>query len=93
VEVKEYESTVKRSWVYSELQTVRNVQPSFRWGLWAGMIYSGFSLLVTRGKEPWTLSWSKRDYEYTLPKSDVRVKEIEYPKPDGVLSFDILENL
>jgi electron-transferring-flavoprotein dehydrogenase len=63
--VTAYEDAVKKSWVFEELQVVRNVQPSFKWGLFGGMTYSGLSLLFTRGKEPWTLSWSKKDHEYT----------------------------
>eukprot|EP00913_Durusdinium_trenchii_P023587 g22162.t1 len=41
--------------------------------------------------EPWTFRWSKKDCEYTKPAKECQ--KIEYPKPDGVYSFDLLENL
>ena len=91
MEVKDYQTWVEDSWVWEELNIVRNVQPSFKSGLLGGMSHGGFTLHLTRGKEPWTIKWSKKDWEYTKPKE--KCKEIEYPKPDGVLSFDILENL
>ena len=46
---------------------------------------------ITKGKEPWTLRNTKRDSEKTKPASEF--EPIEYPKPDGKLSFDILTNL
>jgi len=33
---------------------VRNVHPAFHWGFYAGFLYSGLSLKVFGGKEPWT---------------------------------------
>merc|ERR1712000_165200 len=56
-----------------------------------GLAYSGASLILARGKEPWTLRWDKPDSDYTGEAANF--KEIEYPKPDGVISFDLLENL
>jgi len=47
--------------------------------------------MFTKGKEPWTLAHKTKDSETTLPAS--RCKEIEYPKPDGKLTFDLLTNL
>lgn len=86
-----YEDRVRSSWVWEELQVVRNFKPAWHWGLWPGMAYGGTSLMVTRGLEPWTFRWQKRDSECTKPAS--QCTPIEYPKPDGVYSFDLLENL
>lgn len=46
---------------------------------------------LTKGREPWTFGTKKRDADTTEPKS--KHKEITYPKPDGVLTFDLLTNL
>jgi len=90
-ELTQYESVVKSSWVWEELSAVRNFKPAFHAGLWPGMAYGGMSMMATRGKEPWTFRWSKKDSEYTAPAASC--SKIEYPKPDGVYSFELLENL
>merc|ERR1719274_216462 len=56
-----------------------------------GLAYGGATLIATRGKEPWTFTWSKKDSEYTKPAA--KCKKIEYPKADGKYTFDILDNL
>jgi electron-transferring-flavoprotein dehydrogenase len=91
LEITAYEQMVKESWVWEELSQVRNCKPAFKTGLFGGLAYSGTSLLLARGKEPWTFTWNKKDSEYTQPAENFT--KIDYPKPDGVLSFDILENL
>jgi len=90
LEVVQYEQNVKASWVWEELDIVRNFKPAWHAGMWPGLAYGGASLLA-RGQEPWTFRWSKRDSEYTKPASECN--QIDYPKPDGVYSFDLLENL
>jgi len=90
VELTAYEESVRGSWVWEELEQVRNFKPAWHGGMIPGLAYGSASLLA-RGKEPWTFSWAKKDCEYTKPAAEC--KKIEYPKPDGVVSFDILENL
>ncbi|KAL4113208.1 hypothetical protein QTP88_016874 [Uroleucon formosanum] len=92
LEPKDYEEKVKSSWIWSDLKEVRNVRPSFhtKLGLFGGMAYSGFTLAV-KGKEPWTLSHGVPDNEKLKTKTEVSV--IEYPKPDGKISFDILSSV
>jgi len=92
VEVSGYQTAMESSWVWKELTEVRNVHPAFKWGLYAGMIYSFLSLKIFGGKEPWTLrGHSEGDHTTTGKAADH--EEIAYPKPDGVLTFDILTNL
>jgi flavin-dependent dehydrogenase len=81
------------SWVAEELKVVRNTHASFHLpgGCITGMAYSGLSCFVLRGKEPWTIANSVPDSDRTKPAA--QFKEIAYPKPDGVLSFDLLTNL
>ncbi|KAI3404890.2 hypothetical protein KGF56_002306 [Candida oxycetoniae] len=84
----EYESKVKRSSIYDELHSVRNVRPSFnsKLGVVGGMAYSGFTTTI-KGKEPWTLQFGHGDAAATQKAQ--HYAPIEYPKPDGVLSYDI----
>lgn len=90
-ELVKYTEKLKGSWVWDELKAVRNVRPSFHKGFYFGMLYSALSLYVLRGKEPWTFKHGKADVDCTLPKSEC--KPIDYPKPDGKISFDLLTNL
>jgi electron-transferring-flavoprotein dehydrogenase len=89
--VTSYEAALRESWIADELKAVRNVHASFKWGTFAGMVYSWFSTAISRGREPWTLSNSTPDSAKTLPAA--QCASIDYPKPDGVLSFDLLSNL
>ena len=95
LEVTDYEDRLKKSWVHDELYRTRNSAPAFKYGNYVGMLLNGLFGLITRGKEPFTLtkhsSKSARDADHTKPIKDVT--PIEYPKPDGKLSFDLLTNL
>ena len=91
-EVTTYQKAMETSWVWEELKAVRNYHPSFKLGLLPGMAYSGVSAYVTGGREPWTLrGHGKEDWACTAPAANF--SPIAYPKPDGVLSFDLLSNL
>ena len=81
-----YEELFKKSWVYEELRAARNVKPSFRWGLIPGIIFTGLDQILFRGKLPFTLKHKHADHE-TL-KLASQMPKIEYPKPDGKLTFD-----
>ncbi len=81
-----YEDKFKKSWAYKELHAVRNVKPSFRWGLFLAILFTGLDQIIFRGKLPFTLKHKHADHE-TLKLSSLMPK-IEYPKPDGKISFD-----
>jgi electron-transferring-flavoprotein dehydrogenase len=89
----DYETSIKDSWVYKELYEVRNVRPSFHspLGLWGGIMYSGIDTLFLKGRTPWTFKHPGPDHLSLKPLGSV--KPIEYPKPDGVISFELLENV
>lgn len=91
--LESYAENLKDSFVYKELKEVRNMRPSFHsmFGLWGGIMYSGLEAFLLRGKVPWTLHHPKRDWEAT--KTADQVPKIEYPKPDGKISFDILTSV
>ncbi|KAG2233093.1 hypothetical protein BDF21DRAFT_134888 [Thamnidium elegans] len=88
-----YEENIKNSWVYDELYQVRNVIPSFHTslGLWGGLMYSGLDTLFFKGRTPWTFKHKKADWE--CMKTAAESKPIDYPKPDGVISFDLLTSV
>ncbi|KAJ8294175.1 putative electron transfer flavoprotein-ubiquinone oxidoreductase, mitochondrial [Rhodotorula toruloides] len=93
LDVSEYEKLFEESWVAKELKEVRNLRPSFHTSLgnFGGIIYSGIDSLLLKGRVPWTFHHPEEDYAATLPAR--QFKEIDYPKPDGKLSFDILESV
>ncbi|PKI83139.1 electron-transferring-flavoprotein dehydrogenase [Malassezia vespertilionis] len=93
IDIAEYKNKLDQSWVIPELYEVRNVRPSFHnpLGFFGGIMYSGLETMILKGRAPWTFHHEKEDFEYTKPASFF--KPIEYPKPDGKLSFDILTSV
>ncbi|GEO82504.1 electron transfer flavoprotein-ubiquinone oxidoreductase [Pararhodospirillum oryzae] len=89
-EVTAYPERLKASWVWEELSTVRNIRPSFRKGLVAGIAYSAVETYLLKGRGPWTLK-NHPDHEGLKKAADA--PRIEYPKPDGVLTFDRLSSV
>ena len=90
-ELAGYPEAFDQSWVREELHRARNVRPSFKWGLWGGTLYSGIDQILFRGRAPWTLKHAHADNE-TLKPAD-QCPKIEYPKPDGKISFDKLSSV
>jgi electron-transferring-flavoprotein dehydrogenase len=89
-EVVAYRDKLEQTWLWDELKQVRNIRPSFRWGLWGGIGYSALETYVLRGKAPWTLAHHE---DHTTLKKASECAKIEYPKPDGVLTFDRLSSV
>jgi electron-transferring-flavoprotein dehydrogenase len=89
-EALSYSTALEKSWVWRELYKVRNVKPAFKWGLWPALAYSAFDTYVLRGKAPWTLH-HEADSE-TLKRAS-ESKPINYPKPDGIVTFDKLSSV
>ena len=85
MEVTSYPERLKKTWLWDELHKVRNIRPSFHKGFWAGLIYSAIDTVLLRGKAPWTFH-NRPDHTSLKPKSEC--KPIDYPKPDGEISFD-----
>ena len=86
----QYPALIEQSWIGPELKSVRNIRPAFRWGFWAGMAYAALDTYILRGKAPWTLH-HHHDHQALLPAAECA--KIDYPKPDGKLSFERLDNL
>ncbi len=84
-EPSSYSDKLRDSWLWQELYKVRNIRPGFVKGLWLGLAHAALDTYVLFGRAPWTLH-HKADHE-TLKLAD-RAPKIDYPKPDGVVSFD-----
>lgn len=91
VEVVAYPERLKQSWLWDELYRVRNVRPAFHWGLWVGIALNAVDTYLFRGKAPWTLHHHKPDNATLKPAAEC--PRIQYPKPDGVLTFDRLSSV
>ncbi len=88
-ECTRYQKDMEKSWVWSELKKVRNIRPGFHRGLWFGLFNAAYETL-TMGLSPWTL---KNHADYAQLKKASECEKIEYPKPDGVLTFDRLTSV
>lgn len=88
----DYGESLRNSCIWKELQEVRNMRPSFHspLGVWGGLAYSGLTAFVLKGKEPWTF---KHKPDHAATKHADQCRKIEYPKPDGKISFDILTSV
>ncbi len=85
--LERYPETLGSSWVYEELGKVRNFRPAFaKLGLWGGMLFGGAELKLLGGRAPWTLHHRHPDHACLKPAAEM--PRIDYPKPDGVVSFD-----
>jgi electron-transferring-flavoprotein dehydrogenase len=89
----DYEDALRKSTIWKELKEVRNMRPSFHnpFKLYGGILYSGLEAFILRGKVPWTLKHKGTDYSAT--KTADQCTKIEYEKPDGKISFDILTSV
>jgi len=89
-ELVAYPERLKKSWVWAELKRERNIRPSFHLGLWGGLLGSAIETYIFRGHAPWTLHHTP-DYSKLMKASEAM--PIDYPKPDGVVSFDRLSSV
>ena len=91
-ELNSFNDKFEASWLYDELFRGRNFGPALhKFGPIMGGAFNFIDQNLFGGKIPVTLHDDKEDYAQMLPASDC--KEIEYPKPDGELSFDKLSSV
>ncbi len=94
-ELVAYEAEVRGGVIGRDLRRVRNVKPLWsRFGLWASLVGGGFDMWTNSlfGLSVFgTLKHGKSDAEATGKAKDF--PRIDYPKPDGKLSFDRLTNI
>lgn len=91
-ELSGFEEKVKASWVHEELYRVRNFGPALhKLGTFLGAAFTFIDQNIFRGRLPFTLHNPDPDHESLVKASEARV--IDYPKPDGVITFDRLSSV
>ena len=85
-----YPASFRDSWLYTELHKTRNFKPYMKRGLWLGSLLFGIDQTILQGKAPWTLH---NTADHTSLKPAAESTKIEYPKPDGTLTFDRLSSV
>jgi electron-transferring-flavoprotein dehydrogenase len=90
-ELSAYPEAFEKSWLHEELHKARNFKPWMSKGLTLGTLMVGIDQVLFRGKAPWTLHHNHADHECLRPKAEFQ--PIQYPKPDGVISFDRLSSV
>ena len=86
-----YPTAFKNSWLYTELNQARNFKAWMSKGLYLGTVMVGLEQKVLGGNVPWTVHLKHADHECLEPAS--QHKPIDYPKPDGKISFDRLSSV
>jgi len=89
-EAVEYTDKLRQSWLWDELKQVRNIRPGFQQGLWRGLFNAAVETYITRGKGSKTL---KHHEDHNQLHKSVEHTKINYPKPDGIVSFDRLSSV
>ncbi|MCP5441741.1 MAG: electron transfer flavoprotein-ubiquinone oxidoreductase [Chromatiaceae bacterium] len=91
-DLDQYEERMRDSWLHAELKEHRNFGPAMhKFGPLMGGAFNWLSQVVFRGRLPLTLHDKKLDYQCLKPAADCT--PIEYPKPDGKISFDKLSSV
>ncbi len=86
-----YPRAFESSWLHEELHRARNFKHWFKKGRTIGTLMTGVEQWLLRGRIPWTLHSSRPDYQALRPADSM--PRIDYPKPDGKLSFDRLSSV
>jgi electron-transferring-flavoprotein dehydrogenase len=89
-ELAAFPEAFRQSWLFEELHKTRNFKPYMKRGLWLGSLLFGIDQKVLKGKAPWTLH-NSADHDKLKLASEC--PKIDYPKPDGVLTFDRLSSV
>ena len=97
-DLSEYEQAFKNSWIYTELHQQKNWGPArHHFGeIWGG-IFSFIDINLFNGRLPITLLDRQPDYKATISKQAQKtykdVQPVNYPKADGVLTFNKLDSV
>jgi len=91
-DLEDYEAAVRDSWVHKELHRGRNFGPGLhKLGVFLGAAFAFIDQNIFFGKLPFTWHNREPDHESLLDAADA--KQIDYPKPDGVITFDKLSSV
>ena len=86
-----YPAAFQNSWLHNELNQARNFKPWMSKGLYLGTLMVGLEQKLLGGNAPWTVHIKHADHECLEPAA--QHQPINYPKPDGKLSFDRLSSV
>lgn len=90
-ELVAYPAAFESSWLHAELNKSRNFKQWFKKGRTIATFMTGIEQWLLKGKMPWTLHHSKPDHACLQPAAECA--RIDYPKPDGKLTFDRLSSV
>jgi electron-transferring-flavoprotein dehydrogenase len=90
-ELSAYPAAFKKSWLHTELNKARNFKPWMAKGLYLGTLMVGIEQKLLGGNVPWTIHNTHADHECLKPAA--QCTPIQYPKPDGQISFDRLSSV
>ena len=90
-ELNAYPEAFENSWLHTELNKARNFKQWFKKGRTVGTLMTGVEQFVLRGHVPWTIRRAAADHTYLKPAAECQ--PIQYPKPDGKLTFDRLSSV
>ena len=91
-DLEEYNERFAASWAYDELRRSRNFGAAMhQFGMYLGAAFNLLDQSVFRGRLPLSLHDRQPDHEALKPAADCEA--IQYPKPDGALSFDKLSSV
>jgi len=86
-----YPEAFEASWLYKELHKARNFKQWFKKGRTVGTVMTFVEQTLLQGKAPWSLKHDKPDHANLKPAA--QCARIDYPKPDGKISFDRLSSV
>ena len=91
-DLESYEEKFDSSWIQTDLYKSRNMTPLLhKYGTWIGGILMAIEQFLFRGRYPFTLTHKTPDYACMKKASEC--EKIDYPKPDGKISFDKLSSV
>lgn len=88
-----YESELKESWIWEELQEVRNIRPGFaKLGFYGGMLHAAVDTFLLRGGAPWTFRhrWAWGNVLSALPSLYRCGQHVLFARLDGHPAADVL---
>ncbi|KAG6875665.1 hypothetical protein C0992_002897 [Termitomyces sp. T32_za158] len=105
-DLTKYDEELRKSWVWEDLDEVRNLRPSFNTGLgvWGGIVYSGIDTLLFRGRVPWTFKHAAEQEMEKVKETGGSLdaahtesarghKPIDYPPFEAPLSTDLMTSV
>lgn len=91
-ELDDFDRRFRESWLHEELHRARNFGPALhKLGTFAGAAFTFIDQNIFRGKLPFT--WRNEDPDHESLMDAKSAPQIDYPKPDGVVSFDRLSSV